>query len=717
MATSIQWPPIAGTVYSVPAAGEVNWASLSNYLVALQNAQATTTQKVAIRTAVTTPVTVAQVSDYAIVTDLTAPGAVTVNLPAGTPGQVFIIADGKGDAGTNNITIDPSGAETINGQATLVLNHDYQGAMICYDGADTDWKVVLNASPIDSITPADLPIVPPSKGGTGIANNDSSTVTITGNFGTTLTVTNTTAVTLPVAGTLATLAGAENLTNKNLGSATNVLTGATAGSFENTGAVTLPTGPTTLVGRDTTDTGANRLQNKELSDNNVLFVDSSDTTKKLAFECSGISAATTRTLTIQDKDITVAGTNAETFTGGTTVRTSLTLQNTTGSQPTLRLSEDPDNGTSYIEQQANATMAGNYTITWPAAQGGSSTSLTNDGSGNLSWAVPAGAQTAPSDAKYYSFSTAVAANALTINLLNGAGATPGAGADAVNISFRNATSATGTYATVSVTGALSVVVPSGTTIGTDNGVAHYIYLYALNNAGTAELAVSLKYFDDGSIQSSSAISGGTSAITLYSTTARSNVAIRLLGRIRITEATAGTWASNATEVTCTPFVFAGMAPIITPWVNAGTITVGATTSAPTKGTTTTDQWWYRRVGDTMEFKGMYQQSGGSGTTGTGTYTFLFPSSLGLTVDTAKMANNNSNGAITDGVFGARNQTSARNQLGRLQYVPSQSAFFVYLYDDTADAIEEWASTSTSITFAVSDMRFSFSGSIPITEWG
>ena len=54
------------------------------------------------------------------------------------------------------------------------------------------------------------------QGGTGVANNAASTITISGNFGTTLTVTATTAITLPTTGTLVTLAGAEGLTNKTL---------------------------------------------------------------------------------------------------------------------------------------------------------------------------------------------------------------------------------------------------------------------------------------------------------------------------------------------------------------------------------------------------------------------------------------------------------------------------------------------------------------------
>jgi hypothetical protein len=46
----------------------------------------------------------------------------------------------------------------------------------------------------------------PASGGTGVANNNASTLAISGNFATTLTVTGTTGVTLPTSGTLATTA-------------------------------------------------------------------------------------------------------------------------------------------------------------------------------------------------------------------------------------------------------------------------------------------------------------------------------------------------------------------------------------------------------------------------------------------------------------------------------------------------------------------------------
>jgi hypothetical protein len=56
----------------------------------------------------------------------------------------------------------------------------------------------------------------PSKGGTGVSNNDAATLTRTGNFDLNITTTAATGVTLPTAGTLATLEGSEQLSSKTL---------------------------------------------------------------------------------------------------------------------------------------------------------------------------------------------------------------------------------------------------------------------------------------------------------------------------------------------------------------------------------------------------------------------------------------------------------------------------------------------------------------------
>lgn len=140
MSTSVTWN---GVTYSIPAAGEVGWSALSNFLIALGNDAAIAQEmKQAIRVATTTPVTVSNTTDCVVATNLSVAGAVAVNLPAGTDGRWFVIVDQKGDAATNNITITPNGAETINGSATFVMNQNKEGVILAYSLTNTRWNVV-----------------------------------------------------------------------------------------------------------------------------------------------------------------------------------------------------------------------------------------------------------------------------------------------------------------------------------------------------------------------------------------------------------------------------------------------------------------------------------------------------------------------------------------------------------------------------------------------
>lgn len=138
-----------------------------------------------------------------------------------------------------------------------------------------------------------------ARGGTGI-DNTGKTITLGGNlttsgaFSTTFTVTGNTGVTLPTTGTLATLAGAETLSNKTL--TASAITSSTIG---NTNTVTL-------------------------TDNNFTLQANGATTKQGVFSLASITAGQTRTMTVPDASFTLAGSNLaqtwsanQTFNSGT----------------------------------------------------------------------------------------------------------------------------------------------------------------------------------------------------------------------------------------------------------------------------------------------------------------------------------------------------------------------------------------------------------------
>lgn len=85
-------------------------------------------------------VTVANTDDV-IVVKKTVGAATTVNLPASPEaGRTFTIKDGKGDAATNNIVIDPAGGTLIDGTTTLTLSTNYARCVVVFDG--TAWMNV-----------------------------------------------------------------------------------------------------------------------------------------------------------------------------------------------------------------------------------------------------------------------------------------------------------------------------------------------------------------------------------------------------------------------------------------------------------------------------------------------------------------------------------------------------------------------------------------------
>jgi hypothetical protein len=131
----------------------------------------------------------------------------------------------------------------------------------------------------------------------------------------------------------------------------------------------------------------------------------------------------------------------------------------------------------------------------------------------------------------------VAANALTVTI------------NPNSFDFRSTTLSSGLVNGRVLSSAVSLVVPSGATLGTLSGVAARLALLALDNAGTVEPAIvnlaGGNNLDETTLVSTTAISAGaTAANVIYSTTARTSVPFRVVGLADLTQATAGTWATG-----------------------------------------------------------------------------------------------------------------------------------------------------------------------------
>jgi hypothetical protein len=137
----------------------------------------------------------------------------------------------------------------------------------------------------------------------------------------------------------------------------------------------------------------------------------------------------------------------------------------------------------------------------------------------------------------------VAANALTVTL------------NPTTLDFRSATLTSGTVVSRVISSGISVVVSSGSTLGTIAATQSRIVVLALDNAGTVELAVvniagGNNLTETGVITTTAEGGAGAadSASTIYSTTARTGVAYRVVGYIESTQATAGTWATAPSTI-------------------------------------------------------------------------------------------------------------------------------------------------------------------------
>lgn len=148
-----------------------------------------------------------------------------------------------------------------------------------------------------------------------------------------------------------------------------------------------------------------------------------------------------------------------------------------------------------------------------------------------------------------SIACSVATNQLTISLKDAAGNNPSI-ASSVKVGFRSSTLISGVITKLVVSAPLSTLVSAGSTLGHQSAVSCPIYVGLMNVSGAMELCYSKAPFDEKALISTTAEGGAGAAdsgSTIYSTVARTNVAVRMVGKLLSTQTTAGTWAAVPTN--------------------------------------------------------------------------------------------------------------------------------------------------------------------------
>lgn len=153
----------------------------------------------------------------------------------------------------------------------------------------------------------------------------------------------------------------------------------------------------------------------------------------------------------------------------------------------------------------------------------------------------------------------------------------------------------------------------------------------------------------------------------------------------------------------------------TVWTDGGPITITGVTTNPTKGTTTSDHFWYRRVGQNLEGRIEFKQTG-AGTAGSGDYLYLLPG--GVVADTTKITGNTT-------PYGSGSVPFLESNIGTswTALLSVVGAGPVSLYDSTHVRLvvlnsAGGAGSTGSAFFPLSTVTLSYSAflSVPISGW-
>lgn len=138
----------SGNVYLIPQRGETGWFALTNYLVALSQAQ--TRSQTTYNVRAITASTVVQSTDTYLVADSTS-NPIIVTLPAAGASQGRLLGVAFA-TGANRITITPDGTDTISGASSLYLETAPSGAYFFAQG--NNWSLISSPNGPQQVQPS-----------------------------------------------------------------------------------------------------------------------------------------------------------------------------------------------------------------------------------------------------------------------------------------------------------------------------------------------------------------------------------------------------------------------------------------------------------------------------------------------------------------------------------------------------------------------------------
>jgi hypothetical protein len=156
--------------------------------------------------------------------------------------------------------------------------------------------------------------------------------------------------------------------------------------------------------------------------------------------------------------------------------------------------------------------------------------------------------------KNVGLSISASAGAMTVALKQKNGSSdPTTGVNSTEISFRSNTLSSPNRTIVAFDSALSLVIPSGATLGYANGNEARVFIYAYFDGTNKGLCVSPGLLDESELHTILELNTSSDDQGLYGDAARSNAALRLLGEFKINSiTTAGTWTTPNKSIALGP---------------------------------------------------------------------------------------------------------------------------------------------------------------------